>query len=207
MSLILDLHLTDRSVVPATGQILFSASHFKSRMGNNQFASLDPGTTSTVHIRPRLASVSEDFATLAPETQKCAFEDRRASPTSVLMGYSKDNCQYECLALSLANNFSCVPWDMPFVAEGKELCNGMETKLFKDTFERLDGSLLCHQCLEDCSETSYHTKFDTFRSNWMSVCTNAENFGSIVHESGIYSFRNRHSERLRYLQGRTVVSG
>ena len=75
-------------------------------------------------------------------------------------------------------NFSCVPWDLPYLVDDMEICPGESAKDFKDTLQKIDASEHCPECLDNCESVLYLFSIDTFATDPVHLCKNADIFGT-----------------------------
>ena len=127
--------------------------YFKRRSVNVQ-----PGFLTHITYTPFEIRSEPSMMTLTVDERNCAFAEEIS--LNLFKNYSQEACFFECALQEARTACGCVPWEMPFDPEVKELpriCDLIGYACSVNIMETLDYDYECSTCVPNCNQVSYET--------------------------------------------------
>ena len=116
---------------------------------------LKPGFHLTIRVTPKVIDTSENFVVFDVDKRNCKLP-YETNELKFLQSYTKDGCELECALNKSLSICKCLPWYLPNNFNEVSMCDMFGARCVETIISNETNYKKCkHQCLEDCSGTSY----------------------------------------------------
>jgi amiloride-sensitive sodium channel len=119
-------------------------------------------TRLTLQVTATVTKTDKMLKKYSPEKRRCYFENERE--LYFFKSYTKNHCNFECLANFTLRRCDCVPFHFPR-SESTRICDLHQTRCYKNAFyswpkfdEMSNSTALPCNCLPTCSNIEYRVK-------------------------------------------------